>query len=134
MPPARSGFTTTRPSASTSRGRPSRSATGYATAQYPALRHSAAAASASSAPDRGSRSHAPSSAEDRCDELVAPLRLGLGQLGQPVTTRGLEHLPGRQPVLGRLFTQFGDHADRRARARSMRWTSMLPDATVEACA
>ena len=72
--------------------------------------------------------------ERRPDQLLALLRGGFGQQGQAVAPGRLERLVGGPPVLRRLLAELADHADARARARRMRCTSMLPEATVEAWA
>ena len=116
---------------STSRGRASRSATGWGTAHQPALRHRAAAASSSSAAAPGVEvpgAEARRAPWRRASPPSPPPVAGLGEL---VAARGLERPPGGAAVLDGLGAQVDVHdAASRDRASRIRCISMLPDATV----
>ena len=72
--------------------------------------------------------------EDRGDERFPGVGLGFGLLEQLVAAGRLERAKGLAPKLFGFVAQVEDHdAANRARDSSMRCTSMLPDATVDAC-
>ena len=113
----------------------SRSATGYGSAQYPALRHSAAAASSPSASVRGSSSHAPSSLNT--GPASDSRRSGLASAcctswSPPAASKARSACSA---ILFGIVAEIQDHfaPANRARDSRMRCISMLPDDTVEAC-
>ncbi len=126
--------TTIRPSTSRSVGRASRSATGYGS--RPVARAATQRGGRLQGIGVGAGVELPRTqpVQDRGDERFPGVGLGFGLLEQLVAAGGLERAKGLAPELFGFVAQVEDHeAANRALDSSMRCTSMLPDATVDAC-